>query len=549
MPSSNTHAALKHVALTIAGYANIGFNTFVPNMRRLSMSTASIYTDEVVEKYQLVERAQKNTRANDKTNQGKVATINAKVYGLYWFFFPGTALLTKMAEYANETASFFVFNRKITELTNLDQMPELDYDKEISSEEEEEKEGVTVRVKIKETEKVVAELTIKTITVAGVELKVTKVAEFSSNERERDEEKYQILAQRKSFKNIIEMDGAAKAEEKKKAKGDDKKNKKNPKHKKSLKEKVKMKAVEAGEAVKSRIQPEDDKEEDKKEDDKKPPGEPDLTFAVPKIMGSKDMPTTKEVYIDAVYEGADPIRFSATIMGKKVNILNDRFWYVDKREPDNVVCGVDRGMLQARWLSFVGQIKFWSFFTIWWIISDPDYSGAGKTFEEIRTSTEGLIFTALFYVLLAKAFFDEWARYLQKIAPTLRAMSFASKLGPYKMKVLQKSVKALRAVRTNLQDKQGVKGAKIVSPEDMFTIMADCSTADDMIQSIQAIADQRFNTSLTFDSEEALTNALDTAKQNISDIVKDGLEKEQKAKDKIEEKKKKKEAKKGKPSA
>merc|ERR1711998_738128 len=162
--------------------------------------------------------------------------------------------------------------------------------------------------------------------------------------------------------------------------------------------------------------------------------------------------------------------------------------------------------------------------------------------KQIRDSAEGLIFTFLFWILLAKAFFDEWARYLQKIAPTLRAMQFASKLGPYKMKILQKSVKALRAVRTDLQDKQGVKGAKIVSPDDMFTIMADCSSADDMIQSIQAIADQRFNTSLSFDNEEPLTNALDTAKQTISDIAKDGLEKEQKAKDKKEEKKKKKEA-------
>lgn len=71
--------------------------------------SAGVYTDDIVKKFEILERSAAVTIGKTATNHNYVAKMSAKVHGLYWLFMPGCGLLAKMAEYMNESMALIVF--------------------------------------------------------------------------------------------------------------------------------------------------------------------------------------------------------------------------------------------------------------------------------------------------------------------------------------------------------------------------------------------------------------------------------------------------------
>lgn len=98
------------------------------NFRRLILMTTSVYTEEVMKKHELLERASKNTLLDsDKSHHEQVTYLSAKLHGLFWLFVPGASILSKMAEYLNEDPVIYLLGDGYREVETRTELPKVDF--------------------------------------------------------------------------------------------------------------------------------------------------------------------------------------------------------------------------------------------------------------------------------------------------------------------------------------------------------------------------------------------------------------------------------------
>jgi len=113
-----------HLVVTAVAYIHIVVSMFATNVYYLMLVTASVYTDAVVKRFKLIERS--NESSPKEASHEKVAQITARLHGLFWLFVPGAALLAKMCEYLNENLAIFIFTDDLTEVSSVDTLPKLE---------------------------------------------------------------------------------------------------------------------------------------------------------------------------------------------------------------------------------------------------------------------------------------------------------------------------------------------------------------------------------------------------------------------------------------
>ena len=98
------------------------------NLRRLILMTTSVYTEEVLEKHEILERTSANTLQDSrKSHHEQVTFLSAKLHGLFWLFVPGASVLSKMAEYLNEDPWIYLLGDQYREVKRLSEMPKVDF--------------------------------------------------------------------------------------------------------------------------------------------------------------------------------------------------------------------------------------------------------------------------------------------------------------------------------------------------------------------------------------------------------------------------------------
>jgi hypothetical protein len=95
------HAMGFGVPFVLLAYFHLMFSIWSRNILNLTLMTCGVWTDDLLEQYNILERADAVASRNDskafRTHHEEVCVMTAKLRSLYWFTLPGMGCLAKMS--------------------------------------------------------------------------------------------------------------------------------------------------------------------------------------------------------------------------------------------------------------------------------------------------------------------------------------------------------------------------------------------------------------------------------------------------------------------